>query len=360
MRGDGFGEYRVQAPAETVVAGENAFKLVYQTADKTVGGHPASFAVDYIRILRENEDVPEGQSFDPPHIDGLVQSYKIGEDEKRGLVLPLPSRLAYYFYVPKTASLCLSIAAATSGASKKVSDVSLKVRATPVDGGDSLELLSKTYSAGSWHHEMMDLSKMEGRLIKLELESTGSSGGRAALGEASIRITPPKVASFGKAKNVIVLLIDTLRADKLTAYQKTYVRTPAFEKFVKESTLFERCQAPSNWTKPSCATVLTGLYPDSHKARGHSSKVASSVKLASEHFRSLGFSAGAFVANGYLTVINLIIRSSRRNSVSTKGGTSTSILFARTKALKRRMSLRRRSTLSLRTKKNRSLPTFRR
>lgn len=299
LKGDSFAEYRVKAPVETVVRGENALKFVYRTADKTVGGHPASFSVDYIRIVKDNEDVPAGQPFDPPHIGGLLQPYKVGKDEKKGLMLPLPSKLAHYFYVPKAASLCLCIAAAASGA-KKSSDVSLKASLTPVDGGNAVELLSKTYSAGSWHHEMLDLSKMEGKLVKLELSATGSSDGRIALGEASIRITSPKVADFGKAKNVVVLLIDTLRADKLTAYNKTYVRTPAFEKFVKEAVLFERCQAPSNWTKPSCATVLTGLHPDTHKARGHSSKVSSSIKLASEHFRTLGFSTGAFVANGYL------------------------------------------------------------
>lgn len=300
MSGDAFEDYRVAAPVEAVLPGENALKFVYQTTDKMVGGHPASFAVDYVRIIKEGEDVPEGMPFDPPHIDGLAQPFKVGEEEKRGLILPLPSTMSHYFYVPKTASLCLSIAAATSGAAKKAPDVSLKVRATPVDGGDAIEMLSKSYSGGSWHHEMLDLSKMEGKLVKLDIVSSGDTTGRVVLGEASIRITPPKVLTFGKAKNVIVLLIDTLRADKLTAYQKTYVRTPAFEKFVKESTLFERCQAPSNWTKPSCATVLTGLHPDSHKARGHSSRIASSIKLASEHFRPLGFTTGAFVANGYL------------------------------------------------------------
>jgi arylsulfatase A-like enzyme len=297
---DGFEDYRILAPVENVVKGENALKLVYQTAEKIVSGAPASFAVDYIRIIPDGDDIPAGQTFDPPHIDGLVQSFKIGDDEKRGLMLPLPSLLTYYFMVPKTASLCLSTAASAGGATKKTSDINLKVCATPVDGGDPIDLLSKNYSGGSWHHEMVDLGRMAGKLVKLDIVAGGPTGGRAVLGEASIRITPPKVQSFGKAKNVIVLLIDTLRADKLTVYNKTYVRSPSFEKFVKESTLFERCQAPANWTKPSCASVLSGLYPDSHKARGHSSKLSSSVKLASEYFRPLGFQAGAFVANGYL------------------------------------------------------------
>ncbi len=300
LKGDSFEDYRIQAPVETVVRGENALKFVYQTADKLVGGAPASFAVDYIRIIKEGDDLPQGQNFEPPHVDRLVQPFKINNEEKIGLLLPMPSSLDYYLNVPKTANLCMSVGASTAGAGKKSHDVGIRVHAAPVDGGDPIELLSKNYSGSSWHHEMLDLSKMEGKLVKLSISTNGDSLGRAVLGDASIRIRPPQLATSGKAKNVVMLCIDTLRADKLTAYDKTYVKTPAFEKFVKESTLFEQCQAPSNWTKPSCATILTGLYPDTHKARGHSSRVAASVKLASEYFQPLGFNTGAFIANGYL------------------------------------------------------------
>jgi arylsulfatase A-like enzyme len=147
----------------------------------------------------------------------------------------------------------------------------------------------------------VDLGKVSGKYVKLDILAGGRSRGRLALGELAVRVDPPKItAGSEKKKNVVVVLIDTLRADKLTAYAKTRVKTPAFGKFVKESTLFERCQAPSNWTKPSCATVLTGLYPDTHKARGHASRVGSSIKLASEIFRGMGFGTGAFIANGYL------------------------------------------------------------
>ena len=100
------------------------------------------------------------------------------------------------------------------------------------------------------------------------------------------------------ARNLVILLVDTLRADKLTAYGKTNVKSPAFDKFTSESTLFERCQSTSNWTKPACASVLTGLYPDSHKARGHSSRLATSIKMAGEIFQSAGYATGAVIANG--------------------------------------------------------------
>ncbi len=300
LKGNGFEEHVIQAPAEAVLPGENYLKFVYQTGDKVVAGKPASFAVDYLRIVPEGEDHPAGHAFDAPHMEGLGQPYKIGKEELSSLMLPVPATMSYYLEVPRSAGLCFSAAAAVTGTAKKTPDASLMVRVTPVDGSAPSELLSKSYSSASWHHEKLDLSAMAGKLVKLDFMTSGSMDGRLALGDPALRIVPPKIQRAGKAKNIIVVLIDTLRADKLTAYKKTWVKTPTFDKFVKESTLFEQCQAPSNWTKPSCATVLTGLYPDTHKARGHSSRVASSIKLASEVLKPLGFATGAFIANGYL------------------------------------------------------------
>ena len=142
-----------------------------------------------------------------------------------------------------------------------VIDMRVEQQQLVVDGGSAIGLFTKDYKNDTWHEETVDLSEIAGKLVKLDIAAEGIAGGRLALGDMAIRVSPPSiVAAGGKKKNVVVVLVDTLRADKLTDYAKTRVKTPAFGKFVKESTLFERCQAPSNWTKPSCATVLTGLW----------------------------------------------------------------------------------------------------
>jgi arylsulfatase A-like enzyme len=299
--GDDWQELRVTASPETVLVGENYLKFVYQTAEKKLGNKPASFQVDYVRVIPEGRDVPTGMAFDPPHIANLQQHYKVGDAERKSLVLSLPTAFSYYVEVPKGGKLCFAAGAIARGGAEKEPDTKLTVRATPVDESRPVELFSKDYRSATWREEMVDLSAFGGKFVKLDIVAEGRGGGRMALGEMAIRLSPPKITAMGeKKKNVVVVLVDTLRADKLTAYAKTRVKTPAFGKFVKESTLFERCQAPSNWTKPSCATVLTGLYPDTHKARGHASRVGSSIKLASEIFRAMGFGTGAFIANGYL------------------------------------------------------------
>ncbi len=301
LKTNGWEEHRVKAAAETVVAGENYLKFVYASTDKKVGGAPAAFSIDYVRIIPEGEDIATGTAFEPPHLDTIKQRYKVKDVERKAAILSLPATLSYYLEVPKSARLCFAAATALGGGATKTPDANLKVSITPVDGSPSAEALSKTYSGNSWHEEMIDLGAHAGKLVRINFAASGSLGGRLVLGDFAVRLVPPKIEVSGKkVKNAIVVLIDTLRADRLTAYAKTRVRTPAFDKFAKESTVFERCHAPSNWTKPSCATVLTGLYPDTHKARGHSSRLASSSKMASEIFRTAGFATGAFIANGYL------------------------------------------------------------
>jgi len=299
LKGDDWADYSVRAEAEAVLPGENYLKLIYTTAEKKIGGASASIALDYLRIIPEGTTVPE--EFDPPHLDRLLQRYAAGGKERQVLMLSPPITLSYYADIPTGAKLCASVAAVTVGGKEKPPQVSLSVRAVSADGKAAEGLLKRVYSDGNWHDEMVGLDAVAGKLARLDLTVDGPAGSRLAIGDPAIRLSHPRIeAGEAKVRNAIVLLIDTLRADKLNVYGKTRVKSPVFDRFATEAVVFDRCQAASNWTKPSCATVLTGLYPDSHKARGHSSKLASSVKMASEIFREAGYATAAFIANGYL------------------------------------------------------------
>ncbi|MBW2535539.1 MAG: sulfatase, partial [Deltaproteobacteria bacterium] len=101
---------------------------------------------------------------------------------------------------------------------------------------------------------------------------------------------------------VVVVLIDTLRADRLASYNpETRVRTDHLDRLAKEAVLFERCTTPENWTKPAIASLLSGLYPETHRTKGDRDTLPASVVMASEHFRELGFATAGFVANGYVS-----------------------------------------------------------
>jgi arylsulfatase A-like enzyme len=79
------------------------------------------------------------------------------------------------------------------------------------------------------------------------------------------------------------------------------VKTPAIDQLASEGVLFELAQAPENWTKPSVASILTGLHPQTHQQKTGDAALPSSAELLSEHLKGEGFATGGFIANGYVS-----------------------------------------------------------
>ncbi len=67
--------------------------------------------------------------------------------------------------------------------------------------------------------------------------------------------------------NVLLVTIDTLRADRLGCYGRSAAKTPWIDRLAREGVRFERCYASAPLTRPSHATILTGLEPFHHGVR---------------------------------------------------------------------------------------------
>ncbi len=66
--------------------------------------------------------------------------------------------------------------------------------------------------------------------------------------------------------NLILISIDTLRADHLGTYGYERDTSPHLDAFARRGVVFENALAPSSWTLPSHATMMTGLAPIRHGA----------------------------------------------------------------------------------------------
>ena len=102
--------------------------------------------------------------------------------------------------------------------------------------------------------------------------------------------------------SVIVLHIETLRADSLPAYGGEEADlTPTFDRLVAEGVLWETAIAPSPWTLPSTATLLTGLLPSAHGVVDHDRAVLPpGVATLAERSQEAGVATGGFFANDLL------------------------------------------------------------
>jgi arylsulfatase A-like enzyme len=96
--------------------------------------------------------------------------------------------------------------------------------------------------------------------------------------------------------NVVLVVVDTLRADRLPEYGHARPTSGALASFLADATRFDRAYTPGSWTRPAVASVLTGLVPARHLSKGgHSERlpeVAVSLveELAAAGWTTMGFS----------------------------------------------------------------------
>ena len=69
--------------------------------------------------------------------------------------------------------------------------------------------------------------------------------------------------------DVVLVTIDTLRADRVGCYGHAPAQTPTLDRLALEGTRYDQCQAPVPVTLPSHATILTGLNPPRHGIRNN-------------------------------------------------------------------------------------------
>ena len=119
----------------------------------------------------------------------------------------------------------------------------------------------------------------------------------------------PPTPEEKRMPNVVLITLDTLRADHLSCYGYERATSPRIDAFAREATRYTRSMATSPWTLPTHASLFTGKLPREHGA--HTTKVGRRSPrerpLSGHHvtltevLREAGYSTGAFVTNiGYL------------------------------------------------------------
>jgi len=103
--------------------------------------------------------------------------------------------------------------------------------------------------------------------------------------------------------HVVLVTLDTLRADHLPSYGYTRDTAPFFAKLASEGVLFEHALASVSHTAPSHATMLTGLPPRVHGVRRNGNKLAPSVLSLPDLFAAKGFAGAAFLGAQFLSGI---------------------------------------------------------
>ncbi|HEX9800651.1 MAG TPA: sulfatase [Thermoanaerobaculia bacterium] len=141
----------------------------------------------------------------------------------------------------------------------------------------------------------------------LELRVAAAAGAS----EAAVRLRNPRLVRSWRAPmppegapvrvatrpNLVIFLVDTLRADRLTAYGARRVVAPTMEELAREGVVVTHARAQSSWTLPTVATLLTGLAPAQHGAELVGRNLPAEVVTLAERLREHGYRTGAVSTN---------------------------------------------------------------
>jgi len=107
-------------------------------------------------------------------------------------------------------------------------------------------------------------------------------------------------ADVAAARNVILVSLDTLRADRLSCYGYPVLTSPTLDRLAREGVRFTNAVATSPWTLPSHASLLTGLYPHRHGATGPTRGIPDEIPVLAEALAKSGFATAGFVSSSFL------------------------------------------------------------
>lgn len=183
-------------------------------------------------------------------------------------------------------------------------EVTFRVEAVP-EGGEPKVLFSKSLNPKSDHTQWtlaeVSLADLAGQNVELRLITDGPSPDELLDGFplwAHPTVSAPTDEEL--PPNVVLIIADTLRADRMSLYGYEHQTTPRIDAWANEhAVVFEQTVAAAPWTLPAHVSMLTGLNPLRH-ATNYTEATPDSLELLAERLRDEGYSTAAVTGGGFL------------------------------------------------------------
>src|ERR1700687_2625948 len=248
-------EYEVLLPKTVLRAGQNTLQFSHRGLPRRAATDEHTHAtVAYESIRFERVD------------GGPRGAYIARNSPTEALVTPAPSQVDFFLRVPAAAQLTFQMEMEEA---ERSADVAVSVQR---DGAQARTPWSHAVAA-SPSQASVDLSGYAGAVVRLSLKGEGN--GTARLPRPQVvgfrRAPSPRAPATGRQKrrpNVVLYLIDTLRADHLGCYGYGLPTSPSIDRFAASATVFTHTVAQASWTRPSTGSILTGRYPYAHGGVG--------------------------------------------------------------------------------------------
>ncbi len=234
----------------------------------------------------------------PVH-ERLFRSASGPEDLLPGLEMGPPARVQYRIPTMPPGAVLELAACADRNSWDRPGIVHLRAS---LDGESLIDTQLTTAALLEAAPRLLRIPIENGGLLELTSECEGAGDNLPVVGFTGLSIRVP----FERARslptpelpNVVLILVDTLRADRLHTYGNPVDVSPHIDALAARGTLFEEAYSDSSWTIPSTVSVLTGLPSISHGVRGQLTQFMSEdlVSIA-ERFIDHGVDTAAFSCN---------------------------------------------------------------
>ena len=289
--GDELRTYRLVPPVEL------GSRLLRHLILRPTDAADATFAIESLRLVWRREQLAE--------LEGGVTWQGQGEIYRETLLARAPQTLHFDLALPARPRFDVSLGMVT------LEPVTYTIAVTPRDGrraptgngtpstsGDasagetdaSTVVHRRTLSmAGTWEDVSVDLQPWAGQDVTLSLGLDSDVPGQIGLwGGPVVRAAHPP-ADDARPQGVILVMCDTLRADHLELYGYERATAPHLTRLAGEGVTFTSCYSQATWTKASSASLLTSLYPTTHRVTDIGMRLPASAVTLAEVFRDAGY-----------------------------------------------------------------------
>jgi len=239
---------------------------------------------------------------------GIKMKLQMGGVELNAIFAPPESEYSYNLSFPQEAVLDFGIGIIKDENSERI----VKGEKKGINFIISLELKGRKKTIFQKYVSLSSLEKEENFFFsrhKIDLPFVSNKARLSLItkgeeGAFSFWYNPVVYRPGQKRKNVILISIDTLRADHLGCYGYSREISPTIDSLVSDSALFFNTYASSPWTLPSHVSLLTSLSGVHHQVYYHDEKIDPSILtladiLRQNHFFCSAFTGGGFVSSTY-------------------------------------------------------------
>jgi hypothetical protein len=306
------GEVRIEIPSEMIHYGSNliSFRWKHKHARIHSAQDLEGPAVRFFRM-----DFQETQS----ELEQMTQEdidFYLREETLPTAVLPSGALLEYYFDLPPKPVLKFGLS--FHGEEGKDAHVNLAVYGH--SGRHLLRVFTKKHSSKG-KTLSVKLDRFAGETVKVVFANSSENrqgfrvswinpvvfsnkviplrqGIPAPVEERKKQSNPKQGIS---PKNIFIYLVDTLRADHMSCYGYERETTPFVDTFAEEGILFRNYLANASWTKPTVGSLLTGFYPNKHRAEDRKEKMSDEALFLSEILKPFGYTTISITTNPSIT-----------------------------------------------------------